>query len=71
MPKTAAELLERYYLDARCHLLETAAFFDRLERADGFAKIRDDARYQRLLAALTILQNETPRTENFLNLFSE
>ena len=33
MNKTAAELLELYYHDVRSHLLETAAAFDRIERA--------------------------------------
>ncbi|NLZ63908.1 MAG: hypothetical protein GX902_08875 [Lentisphaerae bacterium] len=37
MKKTAAELLELYYHDVRSHLLETAAAFDRIERASAGA----------------------------------
>ena len=32
-PKSGAELLDMYYLEIRCNLLEAAATFDRLERS--------------------------------------
>ncbi len=35
MNKSAAELLELYYHEVRSHLLETAAAFDRFERASA------------------------------------
>lgn len=34
-PKHSGELIDMYYLQARSHLLETAAILDRIERADG------------------------------------
>ena len=34
-PKRSGELIDMYYLQARSHLLETAAILDRIERADG------------------------------------
>ena len=54
-PKSAAELLDRYYLDMRCHLLETAAAMDRLKAAEGGEAIVTDRRYRRLLSAIEIL----------------
>ena len=78
-PKSAAELLDMYYLEIRCHLLEAAAAFDRLERAASAApapereKLHADPRLQRLHQALDVLARPgaTNRTEQFLNLFSE
>ena len=34
------QLLDLYFLDARCKLVETAAFLDRLDRAEGDADFR-------------------------------
>jgi hypothetical protein len=71
-PQSAAAILEMYYLEARCHLLETAAIFDRLDRAAGAAEIKNDSRYRRLRQALTILQSETGgRVPEFLTAFSD
>ncbi len=71
-PKSAEELLEMYYLEIRCNLLEAAAGFDRIQRARGSDKIANDARLQRLQEAIDVLKRETPdRAETFLNLFSE
>jgi len=47
-PKTAEELLDIYYLEARSYLVETAAILDRIERADGGDKIKDDKRIQNI-----------------------
>jgi hypothetical protein len=32
-PKSSQELIDMYFLDVRCALLEAAAFFDRLDRS--------------------------------------
>lgn len=71
--KTAAELLDMFYLDARCNLLETAAFLDRLERVGGEnTAISTDPRMEKLKKAITILSDdEKKKAERFLNLFSE
>jgi hypothetical protein len=71
-PKKAAELLNMYYLDARCHLLETAAILDRIQRAEGGRKAMKDARIRRLMTACELLKGErSGRAERFLSLFSE
>lgn len=70
-PKSAKELLDMYYLEMRCHLLETAAAFDRLERARGAEDIPADARMVKLLAALDILRSGPDKARRFLELFSE
>ena len=70
-PKSAAELLDMYYLETRCHLLEAAAAFDRLERAPGGAAVFDDPRMLRLRRAAGLLAESGPgRAARFLELFS-
>lgn len=66
-PKTGAELLDLYYLDMRCHLLEYAAALDRIEAAGG----APDARLQRLRQAAEIATGTAPdRVKHFLELLS-
>ena len=70
-PKTASELLDLYYLDLRCYLLETAATLDRIERSSGGADAMEDERVTKLIEALDILKNPGPdRAERFLELLS-
>lgn len=40
---TRREVLDLYYMDARCKLIDLAAFLDRVDRADGEADFRLDA----------------------------
>jgi len=69
--KTARELLDMYYLDARMHLLETAAMLDRIERHPGFDQVRKDPRLARLTDAARLLVDGQPeRAERFQKLFS-
>jgi hypothetical protein len=69
--KNAGELLDMYFLDARMHLLETAAMLDRLERARGFAQVKGDPRLGKLVAAAKLLADGRPeRAERFQRLFS-
>jgi hypothetical protein len=69
--KTAGELLDMYYLQARMHLLETAAVLDRVERHPGFEEVRDDPRLKRLKDAARLLVDGRPeRAERFQKLFS-
>ncbi|MBW2741070.1 MAG: hypothetical protein JRE64_20000 [Deltaproteobacteria bacterium] len=71
-PKTAEELLDMYFLDARSQMLETAAILDRIERAEGGAKAMDDNRLKKLRDVCDILKNgRSNRAEQFLMLFSE
>jgi len=70
--KTAQELLDMYYLDIRCALLETAATLDRLERSQGGNEVFNDPRLKNIMQALDLLKNtKLDRAEKFQMLFSE
>ena len=70
-PKSATQLLDMYFLDIRSALLETAAAFDRIERAEGGAEIFQDPRFYNLREACDIIKNgKVNRAEQFLTLFS-
>ncbi|MBR5160185.1 MAG: hypothetical protein IKW80_01045, partial [Thermoguttaceae bacterium] len=71
-PLPSKQVLDLYYLDARCQLLEVAALLDRVDRGDASA-VADDGRLQRLRAAIDVLnspQDQPNRAEQLLNLFS-
>ena len=69
--KSAKELVDMYFLDARMHLLETAACLDRIERAEGGKAAMADPRVKKLLAAAKLLADGKPeRAERFQRLFS-
>lgn len=71
-PKTAQELLDMYFLDARSQMLETAAILDRIERAEGGAEVMNDLRLKKLRDVCDILKNGSGnRAEQFLMLFSD
>lgn len=71
-PKSAPDLLDQYYLEIRCHLLEAAAAFDRLDRARDADAAKKDPRLQKLRAALEILASDgSDRAQRFLEMFSE
>ncbi len=40
---TRQQVLDLYFMDARCKLIEIAAFLDRVDRAEGDADFRLDA----------------------------
>ena len=70
--KSAAELLDLYFLDLRSHLLEVAAGLDRIERAPGGREALEDPRVRNLLASLEILgEKGGERARRFLELFSD
>lgn len=74
---SALEVLDRYYLEARCLLLELGATLDRLDAArdrDGLDAVESDGRLEKIFASLTILADrEAPpdRAERMLRLFSD
>ncbi|MFC1759333.1 hypothetical protein ACFL2H_11310 [Planctomycetota bacterium] len=73
MAMTAKQILDREYLELRAKILELAASFDRLERADadGEEAIDADPRSQKLAKGLDILRsNEGNRAERVQLLFS-
>ncbi|MCP4191138.1 MAG: hypothetical protein GY768_10975 [Planctomycetaceae bacterium] len=69
------EVLDSYYLEARCQLLEIAAMLDRYDRAhDGGTEPAHDNRIERMYESLAMLsQRKTAanRSERLLNLFSD
>lgn len=69
--KTAPELLDMYYFEARAHLLETAAILDRIERGQGGEQALEDPRIKNLLKICDLLKNgKTNRAEQLLTLLS-
>jgi hypothetical protein len=66
---TAAEVLDRVYLEVRCRFLDVAACLDRIDRAEDVAK---DPRYQQLRRGIELLLAESPnRAEQIQMLFSD
>lgn len=66
---TAQDILNREYLEMRAKILELAASFDRLDRADG--NVEGDARVSQLSEGIKILQSSDPgRAERVQMLFS-
>ena len=55
--KTADELLTMFYLDMRSALVETAATFDRIERAPGGERALEDERMVQLRAAAEVIRS--------------
>lgn len=72
MPQTAQDILDRHYLELRCGLLDLAAAFDRIERAQGSAATKADPRMQLLAEGLDIVASGgTDRAERLQLLFSD
>ena len=69
---TANEVLERYYLDVRCMLIEIGATLDRHDRAGGFPRSDDErlANIYRSLALLADREASADRAEKLLEIFS-
>jgi hypothetical protein len=63
-----AEVLDLYFLDARCKLIEIAAFLDRVDRARGEADFRLKA-FREALAHLSSSSSE--RASEVLLAFSD
>lgn len=72
---TPAKVLDNYYLDTRCMLIEIAAMLDRHDRALQIAgEGGDDDRLDQIYQALTLLADREAspdRSERLLNLFSD
>ena len=66
---SAPEVLNREFLEIRCKILELAAAFDRLDRADG--SVDEDPRVARLREALSaVLDLTSDRAEQVQMIFS-
>lgn len=71
IPLSAQQVLDRYFLEARCKLLEVAATLDRIDRASGSESIVNDPRRQKLNTALELMQESNGnRAEKLQLLFS-
>lgn len=65
---TRQQLLDLYFMDARCKLIELAAFMDRVDRGEGAA----DFRYEAFRQALgELAKNKSGRAEQVLLALSD
>jgi hypothetical protein len=68
---TAPDALEKYFLEARCKLLDLAAILDRVSRGEKLDQVMADPRLTRIQEALKIVGSSTPnRAEQIQQLFS-
>jgi hypothetical protein len=68
-PLPAKTALDAYFLEARCKLLDVAAFLDRIGRGDG--SVQSDARLANLRKAIeTLLSKPEARAEELQHIFS-
>jgi len=71
-PMTAAETLDREFLQIRCRLLEIAAAMDRIDRAAEPGKVSVDPRLSQLREAAGLLvDGRVDRAERVQMLFSD
>ena len=64
---TRQQVLDLYFMDARCKLIELAAFMDRVERASG----EEDFRMTEFRKAMRELEGKASRTERVLLALSD
>src|SRR6266404_4880791 len=65
---TRQQILDQYFMDARCKLIDLAAFIDRVERSAG----EDDFRMKAFRLALNELsKNQTDKAKSVLMTFSD
>ena len=70
-PLPAPRVLDHFFLEARCRLLDVAAILDRLGRGDDFATVAPDPRLAKIRQALEILlDKKDDRAERIQKLFS-
>ena len=71
-PMSAEQVLDAYFLETRCKLIEVAANLDRIDRAPDLANLRGDSRLIFIADALRILASAAPnRAEQILQLYSK
>ncbi|MEW4490692.1 hypothetical protein AB1L42_21595 [Thalassoglobus sp. JC818] len=69
---TAKQILERQFLEMRCGLLDLAAAFDRISRAEGASEVADDEQMKLLAKGLEVVaDSEGQRAERLQLLFSD
>jgi hypothetical protein len=69
---TAAQTLDRYYLEMRWRTLSLAADLDRVGRNEGAAQVNGDPRLNKLRDAFKVLLSDSPnRAEQVQLIFSD
>ena len=67
-PLSATAALDRYFLEARCKLLDVAAVLDRIDRG---GKLAGDPRLEKIRQALIVLEDDKAgRAERIQQVFS-
>jgi hypothetical protein len=70
-PLPAARVLEQFFLEARCKLLDLAAILDRLGRGEDSGAAATDPRVAKIQKALGVLMSDVPtKAELIQQLFS-
>ena len=70
-PLPAAQAIDRYFLEARCKLLDLAAFLDRIGRGQNAASLASDPRLEKIRQALEVLHDRSGgRAERIQQIFS-
>ncbi|MDA0588889.1 MAG: hypothetical protein O2820_15235 [Planctomycetota bacterium] len=71
-PLTADQIFDRVFLETRAKLLAVAATLDRLDRAEGTDRVRNDFRMEQLRKSIDIIQNSSnDRAEQLQIVFSD
>jgi len=72
MASVAREVLDRDFLEIRARLIDIAAALDRIDRAEGAERVRNDGRLVQIRESLRILASEDGRrAERVLMVFSD
>jgi hypothetical protein len=70
-PLAAEQALDRYFLEARCKLLDVAAILDRVGRGSYASGLEKDPRLERIRQALEVLHDQSGgRAERIQKIFS-
>jgi hypothetical protein len=70
-PLPATQALDRYFLEARCKLLDLAAILDRIGRGQDAPGVDDDPRLEKIRQALEVLHDRSGgRAERIQQIFS-
>jgi hypothetical protein len=71
IPMTREQVVNRYFLEMRCKVLEVAASLDRVDRAAPSGNGSDDPRLEQLRRAVRVLLEAGPgRAEKVQQIFS-
>jgi hypothetical protein len=72
IPMSSQMVLDRYFLELRCKVLDVAAGLDRIAQAPGFERTSGDERLSKLKEAISILlDTSTDRAEHIQMIFSD